>query len=161
MAKINVFRTSDLLQGEQKWLKSQLDARLGLTLGVDVVFVTSSSEALQAPVVVALGGPSRAILMGVAPQSDPSSRGLVEGFADRTIVTTWGLADAIKDSTMGKEFLVDMLRARVYAYGLGNRNTDYVSTVGVSGENLSQLSFSVETYEEYVSSFGLALGLSA
>lgn len=158
MVKINIFRTSDLLQGEHKWLKQQLDARLGLVLGVDVAFVSTSSDALQAPVIVALGGASRAILTSGTPQSDISARGLVESFADRVIVTTWGLSDAIKDTRMGKEFLVDLLKARVYAYGLGNRNTDYVSTVEVAGEG-STHQFSVEGYEQFVSTFQQAIGV--
>jgi len=121
-----------------------------------VNFVSTSSEALKANVVVALGGASRAILIGTDPQSDASSRGRAESFANRVIVTTWALSDAIRDTQMGKEFLVDMLRARVYGYGLGNRTAGYVSLVNMQGELTT--SFSVDGFEEFVSAYEKALG---
>lgn len=157
MVKINVFRTSEILQGEQKWLAQQLDARLGLSLGVDVAFVTSPSDALRAEVVVALGGAARAILMNVTPTSDPSARGSLESYADRTVITTWNIADAIKDVATTKEFLVDMLRARVYAYGLGNRATGGVQSVTVGGEG-NPKEFTIDQFEEFVSAYEIALG---
>ncbi len=161
MAKISVFRASDLLQGEQKWLRLCLDSRLGMALGVDVAFVSSSSDALQSPVIVALGGASRAILTGGTPVSDASCRGSIESFADRVIVTTWSLGEAIRDPKMGRDFLVDMLRARIYAYGLGNRNTGYVTSVEVSGaDNATPTRFDTEHYDQVVSAFEAALGVA-
>ena len=155
---IAIFRTSDLLQGESRWLKAQLDSRLGLVLGVDAKFVTSPSEALQANVILALGGSSRAILMGVSTQSDVSARGQAESFADRVVITTWGLAEAIKDVQAGKDFLVDALRARIYYYGLGNRTVGYVSSASLQGATLGVVPFSVGDFEQFVSAFSSALG---
>jgi len=142
-----------LQHAEQKWLKSILDARLALTLGSEVVFTSVVSDALKADTVVILGAASKAVFTGGPMTSDISCRGLIESYVDKTLITTWNLPDAIRHSQYAKEFLVDMLRARIYAYGLGNKNTGFVESISLRGEGGLEDRFSVETFESVITIF--------
>lgn len=157
MGTLTLFRASDLAHNERKWLKGMADARLGMSLDVDLEFSTVVSMALQKNIIIALGGRARAILMNTAPESDISARGRIEDFAGHIVITTWDLPEVMKDARCAKDFILDVFKARVYLYGLGNRSTGYVESIRMSGQD-GEESFSVESFESLVSVYEQCLG---
>lgn len=151
---IAIYRTQNLLPNEKKWLKSLLDTKLGLALGIDVNVYDTVSDTLSAKVGVSLGGDSRSQLINAPLESTVSCRGNAEDFGGVTVITTWDVADVIRDpSNLLRDFLADLLKAKVYLYGLGNRNTGFINMVQLGGPDAAPDQYSVEGYEQFVSAF--------
>lgn len=149
---IAIYRPRDLQLNEKKWIKASLDSRLALSMDVDVVFTTSVAEALEKPVIVLLGSYAHATFHNENVASGLTVRGQINMVGDRIVVSTWDPVDFMKDDRRAKEFLADMLKARIYMYGLGNRNTGYIESVRMSGDGQDEY-FSVNMFEKVVEVF--------
>lgn len=154
---IAVYRTNSLQHNEKRWLKGVMDSKLGLSLDQDLVLDVSVTESLGHKVILALGGSSRSILINQPLQSDISSRGLIESFADSVVITTWNLVEAMQDMTKTQEFLVDVLKAKIYAFGLGNRNTGYIDSVIMRGVDQTDDLFDVNNFERVLEVYEASL----
>jgi hypothetical protein len=150
---IALYRPRELQLNEKRWVKQALDSRLAMSLDIDIVSTNSVTEALSHPVIVILGPQAHSVFHNTPIASGISTRGQILAVGDKTTVTTWDVSDVIKDDHRAKEFLSDMLKARVYFYGLGNRNTGYLESVRMTGSDGQDEIFTIDQFEKMVSVF--------
>lgn len=149
---ITLFRTSPLKDFEVKWVRSTLN-QMGLSFEVDVRFTTDVIDAVsQIRCCVVLGGVSRAQLLNTPIEHETYTRGTVVEWSNTIVVSTWDIPTAVKDSICFREFRMDMLKAKCYAYGFGNRQVGFVEEVVVSDGQTEEV-FNLENIDLFYSQY--------
>lgn len=150
---IALYRARPLQSSESKWVYSCLDQQVGLQRGKDFEFVESVAEALTHPVIFALGADSYTRIIGNnMAVSEVSIVGKAFQVGEASAIFTWDLGQAMQDPAKTQEFVANALYARMFAYGLGNRNTGYVSSLKVSDGKTDTI-FSMERLEDVIRVF--------
>jgi hypothetical protein len=150
---IALYRPRDLQLNEKRWVKQALDSRLTLSLDIDVLSTNSVSVALEHPVIVIVGAQAHSAFHNTSPASNISTRGQTLAVGDKVSITTWDIPEVMKDDRRAKEFLSDLLKARIYYYGMGNRNTGFLESVRMTGSDGQDELFTLDQFEKMVSVF--------